>query len=75
MAAAGSFLYFELRPENLPPWKSTEVTLFGWFLILGPASVLVSFLSLPEDPGWLFWVLEVASVWLTGLGFLAAMAF
>src|SRR5439155_26215366 len=33
IVAAGSFVYFELRPENLPPWKSTEVMLFGSFLI------------------------------------------
>lgn len=75
VVAASSFVYFELRPEHLPPWQSTEVVLFGWFLILGPASVLLSFLALRKNPMWLFWVLEVASVWLTGLGVLAAMAF
>lgn len=73
--AAGTFIYFEIRPVHLPPWESAEVITFGSFLLLGPASVLVSLLALGRTPIWLFWVLELTSVWLTGLGLLAAAAF
>ena len=72
IVAAVSFVYFDFNPVHLPPWESPEVRLFGWFLILGPASTMaVSFLALGNKPKWLFWVLEIASLWLTGLGLLA----
>lgn len=73
--AAGTFIYFEIRPEHLPPWQSAEVMTFGSFLLLGPASVLVSLLALGRAPICLFCVLELTSVWLTGLGLLASAAF
>jgi len=74
VVAAGSFVYFELRPEYLPAFESTQVRLFLWFLILGPACILIGFGTLGKEPKWLFWVLEVASVWMTALGLLAVYA-
>lgn len=72
---AGSFIYFELRPIHLPPWQSPEVALLGWFSLLGPFCIVLGFLAFRQEPRWLFWVLEVASLWLTGLGVLAVVAF
>jgi hypothetical protein len=75
-ALAGvSFVYFDFEPVRLPPWESPEIRLFGSFLLLGPASMAASFLALGKRPKWLFWVLEMASLWLTGLGLLAASAY
>jgi hypothetical protein len=72
---AGSFIYFQLRPVHLPPWQSPEVALFGWFFLLGPFCMVLVFLAFRKEPKWLFWVIEVASFWLTGLGVLAVMAY
>jgi hypothetical protein len=73
--AAASFVYFDFRPVHLPPWQSPEVMLFGWLFILGPACMAVGFLALGKQPKWLFWVLELASLWLTGLGVLGSSAY
>jgi hypothetical protein len=72
---AGAFVYYALRPVNLPPWEDPQVRLIGWFLLLGPFCMILSFLAFRKEPKWLFWVLEVASFWLTGLGFLAVAAY
>jgi len=73
--AAATFLYFTLRPALLPAFESPDVSLFLWFLVLGPICAAVSFLVGLRAPEWLAWVLGVASFWLTGLGVLAALAF
>lgn len=72
---AGSFIYFRLRPVHLPPWQNPEVIVLAWLFLLGPFSMVLGFLALRNEPKWLFWVLEVASFWLTGLGFLAVAAY
>jgi hypothetical protein len=72
---AGSFIYFRLRPVHLPPWQNPEVTLLAWFFLLGPFCMVLGFLAFRNEPKWLFWVLEVASFWLTGLGLLAVAAY
>jgi hypothetical protein len=72
---AGSFIYFRMRPVHLPPWQNPEVTFLAWFFLLGPFCVVLGFLAFRNEPKWLFWVLEVASFWLTGLGFLAVAAY
>jgi len=72
---AGAFVYYALRPVHLPPWEDPQVRLIGWFFLLGPFCMILSFLAFRKEPKWLFWVLEVASFWLTGLGFLAVAAY
>jgi hypothetical protein len=72
---ACSFVYFRLSPVHLPPWQNPEVALLGWFFLLGPFCMVLGFLAFRKEPKWLFWVLEVASVWLTGLGLLAVAAY
>jgi hypothetical protein len=73
--AAGSFIYFRLRPVHVPPWQNPEVTFLAWFFLLGPGCMVLGFLAFRKEPKWLFWVLEVASLWLTVLGFLAGAAY
>jgi hypothetical protein len=72
---AGAFVYYALRPVHLPPWKDPQVLLIGWLFLLGPFCIIRSFLAFRKEPKWLFWMLEVASFWLTGLGFLAVAAY
>ena len=73
---ASSFIYFdELKPVHLPPWQDPLVLLYGWFCLFGPFCVILGFLAFRNEPKWLFWVLELASLWLTGLGVLAVMAY
>lgn len=71
--AAASSVYFTLRPVLVPAFESPDVSLFLWFLVLGPICAAVSFLVGVRAPEWLAWVLGVASFWLTGLGVLAAL--
>jgi hypothetical protein len=73
--AAASFVYFDFNPVHLPPWQSPEVRLFAWIFILGLASMALSFLALGNKPKWLFWILGIASLWMTVLGLLAASAY
>jgi hypothetical protein len=72
---AGAFVYYALRPVHPPPWEDPQVLLIGWLFLLGPFCIILSFLAFRKEPKWLFWVLEVASFWLTGLGFLAVAAY
>jgi hypothetical protein len=72
---AGAFVYYALRPVHLPPWRDPQVLLIGPLFLLGPFCIILSFLAFRKEPKWLFWALEVASFWLTGLGFLAVAAY
>lgn len=72
---AGVFIYFEVRPVHIPPWESPEVAIFAWLFLLGLFCIVLSFLAFRLEPKWLFWVLAVASFWLTGLGFMAVAAY
>jgi len=72
---AGSFIYFRLRPVHLPPWQNPEVSFLAWFFLVGPFCVVLGFLAFRREPKWLFWLLEVTSFWLTGIGLLALSAY
>ena len=72
---AGAFVYYAVRPVHLPPWQDPQVSLIGWFFLLGTFCMIASFLAFRREPKWLFWVLEVTAFWLTGLGFLAVAAY
>jgi hypothetical protein len=72
---SGSFIYFRLRPVHLPPWQNPEVTFVAWFFLLGPFCMVFGLLAFRNEPKWLFWVVEAASIWLTGIGFLAVAAY
>jgi hypothetical protein len=72
---ACSYVYFEFHPVHLPPWESPEVRLLGWMFLLGPLCMLLGLLAFRKEPRWLFWVLELASFWLFGIGVLAAAAY
>jgi hypothetical protein len=68
-------MYFEFHPVYLPPWESPEIRLLGWFFLLGPACMSLGFLAFRKEPRWLFCVLEIASLWLFGIGVLAVAAY
>jgi hypothetical protein len=72
---AGSYVYFEFHPIHLPPWQSPEIRLLSWFFFLGPVGMLLGVLAFRNEPKWLFWVLEITSFWLFGIGVLAVAAY
>jgi hypothetical protein len=72
---ASAFIYFDWNPIYRPPWKDPLVLLYAWFCLLGPFSMILGFLAFRNEPKWLFWVLEFASVWLTALGTMALSAY
>jgi hypothetical protein len=42
---ACSFVYFELHPVHLPPWKSPEISLLAWLFLIGPVCMLLGYLA------------------------------
>jgi len=72
---AGSFIYFEFHPVHLPPWKSPEIALLAKLVVIGPGCMLLAGLAFRREPKWLFWILELASFWLFGIGVLAIGAY
>jgi hypothetical protein len=72
---AVAFVHFEWNYVYRPPWRDPLVLLYGRFFLLGPFSMVLGLLAFRNQPKWLFWVLELASLWLTGLSALAVMAY
>ena len=72
---ACAFIHFDWNYVYRPPWEDPLVLLYRWFCLVGPFSMVLGFLAFRKEPKWLFWVLEVASLWLTGLGVMSAMAY
>jgi hypothetical protein len=73
--AGGSFVYFAYKPVSGPPWESPQIALLGWFFLLGPACMLLGGLAYRREPKWLFWIVELSSFGLFGLGVLASLAY
>lgn len=73
--AAGAFAYYKLRPApSLPPWQDPEILTFAWLFLLAPVGIVFGFLAFRSSARWLFWLVEIVSVWLFFVGCLAGLA-
>jgi len=71
--AAGTFLYYEFRPSPwLPPWQDRTLCLL---FPLAPIGMIVGLVAaVGGAPKWLICIVEIASVLLLMVGFLAVHA-
>lgn len=71
-------LYYTLRPPNpsLPPWRDPQILDFGLLFLLAPIGMILGLITAGKraGPGWLIWVVEIASVPLLFLGVMASSA-
>jgi hypothetical protein len=73
--AAGTLLYYDLRPSPLPPWQNPQTLTLGFLILLAPVGMIVGFFAaLRGTPAWLIGIVEIASVLLLAVGFLAGAA-
>jgi hypothetical protein len=73
--AAGTFLYYDFRPPPLPPWQNPQTLTLGLLFLLAPIGMIVGFVAAVRGaPKWLICLVEVASVPLLVVGFLATAA-
>jgi len=74
--AAGTFAYYELRPHSfLPPWQDPEVLNLALLFLTAPIGMIVGIVAaLRGAPKWLVGIVEIASVPLLIVGFLASAA-
>jgi hypothetical protein len=74
--AATTFLYYELKPPShfLPPWQDPEILQLGILFLLAPIGMILGFVAgLRGAPKWLILVVEIASVPLLVVGFMASV--
>jgi hypothetical protein len=74
--AAATFLYYESRPSAhfLPPWQDPEVLQLGLLFLLAPISMILGVVAgVRGAPKWLIVVVEIASVPLVMVGFMAGV--
>ena len=71
--AAGTFLYYELRPpSHLPPWQDTEILQLGLLFLLAPVGMILGVVAgIQGAPKWLICIVEIASVPLFVVGLMA----
>jgi hypothetical protein len=72
--AAATFLYYELRPPPhfLPPWQDPEVLRLGLLFLFAPVGMILGGIAgVRGAPKWLVAVVEIASVPLLMVGFMA----
>jgi hypothetical protein len=77
LLSASLYLYQRFRPTapSVPPWEDPFVLGFGMFFFLGPAAMVVGGIAAAKGaPAWLVFIVEVASLPLFALGFLASLA-
>lgn len=75
--AAGTFLYYEFKaPAHfLPPWEDPATLQIGLLSLLAPVGmVLGAVAGVHGAPKWLVWVVEIASLPLFLVGFMAAVS-
>jgi hypothetical protein len=73
--AAGTFLYYDFNPSPLPPWKNPAILLLAMLFLLAPIGMIVGFAAAVRGgPGWLVWIVEIASLPLLVIGFMASSA-
>jgi len=75
--AAATFLYYELRPPShfLPPWQDPEVLQLGLLFLLAPIGIILGVVAgIHGAPKWLIAVVEIASVSLLVVGFMAGVS-
>jgi len=75
LIAAGTFLRYEFKPYVfLPPWQDPEILTFGLLFLLAPIGMIVGGLAATRGtPKWLTCIVELASVPLLLIGFMATM--
>jgi hypothetical protein len=76
--AAGTFLYYQVKPPSpsLPPWQDPEIANLSLLFFLAPITMFVGLFAAGQGtPKWLFCILEVASVPLFMVGYMAVRAF
>jgi hypothetical protein len=74
--AAGTFLRYQFRSSvRPPPWENPQVLTFGMLFLLAPIGMIVGLVAaLRGCPKWLICIVEIASVPLLMVGFLAVGA-
>jgi len=74
--AAGTFLYYELRPPaHLPPWQDPEILQLGLLFLLAPVGMILGLVAgIHGAPKWLICIVEIASLPLFVVGFMAGVA-
>jgi hypothetical protein len=75
--AAGTFLYYQFRPTPtfLPPWRDPQILTLGLLLLLAPIGMILGVVAGAHGaPKWLIWVIEIASLPLLVVGFMAGVA-
>jgi hypothetical protein len=71
--AAGTFLYYSLRPSpTVAPWEDPQILQLGLLFLLAPIGMIVGLVAAARGtPKWLIWIVEGASVPLLLVGLLA----
>jgi hypothetical protein len=74
--AVGAFLCYQLRSSaRPPPWEDIQVLTLGMLFLLAPIGMIVGLVAaLRGCPKWLICIVEIASVPLLMVGFLAVAA-
>lgn len=74
--AAATFLYYELKPPShfLPPWQDPEILRLGLLFLLAPIGMILGVVAgVRGAPKWVIVVVEIASVPLLMVGFMAGV--
>jgi hypothetical protein len=74
--AAGTFLWFKLRPSPfLPPWKDPETLQLAMLFFLAPVGMIVGLVAAAYGtPKWLIIPLQIASLPFLVVGFLEGVS-
>jgi hypothetical protein len=72
--AAFTFIYYRLKPpaSPLPPWHDPLTLNLALLFLLAPVAIILGIVAaVKAQPGWLIYVVEIASVPLFWIGLLA----
>jgi hypothetical protein len=78
LLAASTFLYYQFKPPSpsLPPWQDPEIGNYSALFFLAPLAMFVGLFAIGRGiPVWLICILEIASVPLLMVGYMAVLAF